>query len=63
MCQRPSSTQTRIKTGVTVFNMRIQAVRDHLPLKQGLRHCNSYLHALHEKLVRDHLPLKQGLRH
>ena len=38
-------------------------VRDHLPLKQGLRlifHCGRYWFHKH---VRDHLPLKQGLRH
>ena len=37
-------------------------VRDHVPLKQGLRHF--YTVALEKvfDLVRDHVPLKQGLR-
>ena len=38
------------------------SVRDHIPLKQGLRLCaySEYIHLF--PVVRDHLPLKQGLR-
>ena len=35
-------------------------VRDHLPLKQGLRLI--ILRVINSFTVRDHLPLKQGLR-
>ena len=36
-CQRPSSTKTRIKTIHWKCNSIKSFVRDHLPLKQGLR--------------------------
>ena len=61
-CQRPCSTQTRIKTHNVAKIVSFHDVRDHVPLKQGLRHsyyCNSSLKRLS---VRDHVPLKQGLR-
>ena len=34
---RPSSTKTRIKTYIRVFKMPRHMLRDHPPLKQGLR--------------------------
>ena len=37
------------------------AVRDHLPLKQGLRRADGWGYWPNTG-VRDHLPLKQGLR-
>ena len=42
--------------------MQLMKVRDHLPLKQGLRLAIYDVCAEHQK-VRDHLPLKQELRH
>ncbi len=64
MSPRPYSIKTRIKTQLLGcrFHRGIASVRDHIPLKQGLRHC---LLALAKSLcltVRDHIPLKQGLR-
>ena len=38
----------------------VLAVRDHIPLKQGLRRANDDYQQKAE--VRDHIPLKQGLR-
>ena len=38
-------------------------VRDHVPLKQGLRHCLDCISVIETYQVRDHVPLKQGLRH
>ena len=59
---RPSSTTTRIKTCHIAFICSLNnLLRDHLPLKQGLRHCEAIV--IHFFLnLRDHLPLKQGLR-
>ena len=37
-------------------------VRDHIPLKQGLRHPNEKANISINIKVRDHIPLKQGLR-
>ena len=37
-------------------------VRDHLPLKQGLRRLETHNIRSFFLRVRDHLPLKQGLR-
>ena len=36
-CPRPSSIKTRIKTRIRLIDCSNLAVRDHLPLKQGLR--------------------------
>ncbi len=63
LAPRPSSTKTRIKTKLLVkckFNIR--SLRDHLPLKQGLRRVNFDFCASCRRRLRDHLPLKQGLR-
>ena len=61
-CQRPSSIKTRIKTQrFYPWAHSFVLVRDHLPLKQGLRRDAVWLYKL-LLLVRDHLPLKQGLR-
>ena len=60
--QRPSSIKTRIKTPSCWLHTCSCRVRDHLPLKQGLRlHCRWRSASCHAR-VRDHLPLKQGLR-
>ena len=40
----------------------VLAVRDHIPLKQGLRLQTSICIEHTDKVVRDHIPLKQGLR-
>ncbi len=37
------------------------SVRDHIPLKQGLRHISVEDRQISGE-VRDHIPLKQGLR-
>ncbi len=61
MGQRPSSTKTRIKTiGHNDLSTAVP-VRDHHPLKQGLR-LGFLLHVVNHVHVRDHHPLKQGLR-
>ena len=45
-----------------VWNSSMQGpVRDHIPLKQGLRRSNIAINVFSER-VRDHIPLKQGLR-
>ena len=44
------------------YPRNLKAVRDHIPLEQGLRQ----LLASNESpiiIVRDHIPLEQGLRH
>ena len=41
----------------------VLAVRDHIPLKQGLRHTGGWSSSCCDTWVRDHIPLKQGLRH
>ena len=63
LCPRPSSIKTRIKTVCHVYLFHhIGKVRDHLPLKQGLRPVGDAAeHLIFD--VRDHLPLKQELRH
>ena len=38
------------------------AVRDYLPLQQGLRRCGFASNRVRTSLVRDYLPLQQGLR-
>ena len=40
----------------------ITRVRDHIPLKEGLRRFNRFFLST-SVLVRDHIPLKEGLRH
>ena len=45
-----------------VIGVGIEHVRDHIPLKQGLRHLLD-CQKISELEVRDHIPLKQGLRH
>ena len=37
------------------------AVRDHIPLEQGLRHIRAQPSTMWSR-VRDHIPLEQGLR-
>ena len=37
-------------------------VRDHIPLKEGLRHFTEENLLLNRAAVRDHIPLKEGLR-
>ncbi len=60
--QRPSSIKTRIKTSLIAIRRSFNLfVRDHLPLKQGLRLVIVFPH-IRNAVVRDHLPLKQGLR-
>ena len=46
-----------------INNLSKSAVRDHLPLKQGLRLFIDVVERIVTTGVRDHLPLKQGLRH
>ena len=58
---RPSSIKTRIKTSFLMTFCARPDVRDHLPLKQGLR-LSTVESSLFYRYVRDHLPLKQGLR-
>ena len=61
--QRLSSTTTRIKTaGFLAFLALEAAVRDYLPLQQGLRPLIFSIKVWIVK-VRDYLPLQQGLRH
>ena len=61
LCQRLSSTTTRIKTELKPSTTVSLSVRDYLPLQQGLR---PYVGHLKPALtgVRDYLPLQQGLR-
>ena len=40
----------------------IFALRDHIPIKQGLRHTPTNEFPSFEGLLRDHIPIKQGLR-
>ena len=60
---RASSIKTRIKTLFKSFIASLRdSLREHLPLKQGLRLCLLFnRHNIVVKL-REHLPLKQGLR-
>ena len=60
--QRASSTKTRIKTNVRIFMVFVfNNLREHHPLKQGLRpSCVGIQPAC--KVLREHHPLKQGLR-
>ena len=59
---RPSSTKTRIKTAPSQFIRRpFKLLRDHPPLKQGLRR-GCYRKCVAVSGLRDHPPLKQGLR-
>ena len=60
--QRLSSTTTRIKTYLNRSKQYLSlAVRDYLPLQQGLRRVQEYCYHFYEG-VRDYLPLQQGLR-
>ena len=62
-CQRPYSIRTRIKTLKSIgFEELHSAVRDHIPLEQGLRLLRRSLR-MPSHIVRDHIPLEQGLRH
>ena len=60
---RPYSIKTRIKTFPASGSPRLYPfpVRDHIPLKQGLRLNPVFLNTP-SRIVRDHIPLKQGLR-
>ena len=59
--QRPYSIRTRIKTDGSSRNLCASAVRDHIPLEQGLRLLVHPIYIGHT-FVRDHIPLEQGLR-
>ncbi len=60
---RPSSTKTRIKTASTPTMVKTSpSLRDHPPLKQGLRPPSSSKVLPSSLALRDHPPLKQGLR-
>ena len=62
LSQRAYSIRTRIKT---VANYRVlrcnQAVREHIPLEQGLRQPHGRPVCFYAS-VREHIPLEQGLR-
>ena len=63
LCQRLSSTTTRIKTWQRWSDsLRYHCVRDYLPLQQGLRRSGQEWQAISGLSVRDYLPLQQGLR-
>ncbi len=47
---------------IAVFALSRGNVRDHLPLKEGLRQLFASSSAISGTEVRDHLPLKEGLR-
>ena len=63
IAHKPTSTKTRIKTGITTNNnCKGKKLTNQLPLKQGLRQLHGILlHAAKLKLT-NQLPLKQGLR-
>ena len=58
---RACSTKTRIKTISGTPKASVEALREHVPLKQGLR---LRYHVLmgRGQVLREHVPLKQGLR-
>ena len=62
--QRAYSTKTRIKTIPIIWVSQYVSfsLREHIPLKQGLRPSYPVIHAPSYRL-REHIPLKQGLRH
>ncbi len=61
--QRASSIKTRIKTIFAADIIFIHnAVREHLPLQQGLRQFYCRYFGTEHSSVREHLPLQQGLR-
>ena len=62
--QRAYSIRTRIKTVVGVLvAVGGAAVREHIPLEQGLRPLISAALFRASRSVREHIPLEQGLRH
>ena len=48
-------TERMFVSGVTII------IREHIPLKQGLRQFVSRLNQAMEERIREHIPLKQGL--
>ena len=45
------------------MNVKFAILRDHIPLKQGLRpYVEKYTNGFIYRVLRDHIPLKQGLR-
>ena len=61
--QRAYSIKTRIKTHLLlVIDVCRRILREHIPLKQGLRQQDINREAKLVRLLREHIPLKQGLR-
>ena len=61
--QRAYSIKTRIKTlcpnSLRYFRI---SLREHIPLKQGLRQGRNRRNCIAPSFLREHIPLKQGLR-
>ena len=61
--QRAYSIKTRIKTQHAYDQIyQLPCLREHIPLKQGLRLSISALALILFRTLREHIPLKQGLR-
>ena len=61
--QRAYSIKTRIKTPLRQSRKQLfPQVREHIPLKQGLRQNLFPVKLSQSNTVREHIPLKQGLR-
>ncbi len=62
MSQKPTSTKTRIKTGVAIFFSKTSTgLKNQLPQKQGLRR-KKLLSQSFKMRLKNQLPQKQGLR-
>ena len=62
IAQRAYSIKTRIKTPHLQALTAVHCLREHIPLKQGLRLWTT-AHKCSGTTLREHIPLKQGLRH
>ena len=61
--QRAYSSKTRIKTqGFTLFIKVYHFLKEHIPVKQGLRLFSFVYNYIVCKSLKEHIPVKQGLR-